>query len=196
MTLRHRACVRMAGWLTALVAVGTGCHALPQGAVRHPTELQDAKLIICRLEYGPEYRHEIRPQAAAHDYAILINWPNDTCKPRLFVYDRPHRHVDEARSFETFLELVDRLPRGVPVAWVNTCCAPISYGMGSENETRLRAALARGGHTLLTAGDSLERAGHYDDLLICTCESVCMYLPGDVVAGKKTGVTCNARSRE
>ncbi len=169
----------MAGWLTALVAVGTGCQALPPGAARHPAELQDGQLVICRLEYGPEYRPEIRAQVVAHDYAILIDWPNDTCAPRFFVYDRRHRHVHEARSFETFLELVDRLPHGVPVGWVNTCCAPISYGMGRENEARLGAVLARGEHTLLTAGDRLERAGHYDGLLICTCESIRMYLPGD-----------------
>jgi len=196
MNLRSRRRIRMAGCLAAVVAFTAGCRALPLGAVRHPTELQDGKLVICRLEYGPERRREVRAQLAAHDYAILIDWPNDTCTPRLFVYDRPHRHVDEARSFETFLELVDRLPRGVPVAWVNTCCAPISYGMGQENEARLRAVLARGGHTLLAAGNSLERAGHYDDLLFCTCESVRMYLPGDVVAGKRTGVTCNVRSPE
>ncbi|NLG64507.1 MAG: hypothetical protein GX537_02755 [Actinobacteria bacterium] len=196
MTLRFRGSVGMAGCLTALVAIGTGCQAMRPGPVRHPLELQDGKLVICRLQYGPEYQHEIRPQGAAHDYAILIDWPNDTCTSRLFVYDRPHGHVGEARSFDTFLELVDRLPRGVPVAWVNTCCAPISYGMGSANETRLRAVLARGGHTLLTAGDSLERASHYDDLLICTCESVRMYLPGDVIAGRGTGVKCSARSPE
>lgn len=181
MSLRFRGRVGTAGCLAAIVASTTGCRALSSGVVRHPAELQDGKLMVCRLEYGPEYRHEIRRQAAAHDYAILIDWPNDTCTPRLYVYDRPHRNVDEARSFETFLELVDRLPRGVPVAWVNTCCAPISHGMGQENEARLRAVLARGGHTLLTAGDSLARAGHYDDLLICTCESVRMYLPGDPV---------------
>jgi len=196
MKVRFRGCVRFVGCLAAAVAFTAGCRALPPGTVRHPAELRDGQLVICQLEYGPERLHEARAQLVAHDYAILIHWPNGTCTPRFFVYDRPHRHVDEARPFETFLALVDRLPRGVPVAWVNTCCAPISYGMGSENETRLRAVLARGGHALLTDGDSHERAGRYDDLLICTCESIRMCLPGDVVAGKRTGVTCNARSPE
>lgn len=181
MVLRRRACVRWRALLAALVALGTGCRALPPGVVRHAAELQGGQLVICRLAYGPEHGQKVRPQVAACEYATLIYWPSDTSAPRLFIYDRPRKRVDEVCSFETFLELVDRLPYGAPVAWVNTCCAPISCGMVRENEARLRAVLARGGHTLLRPGDNRERAGHCDGLLICTCESVRMYLPGDRV---------------
>ncbi len=166
---------RRLGWLgvALLLTAGTyGCRTLPSGVVRHPAELEDGKLVICRLEYGAAQHREVRPQVVSCAYAILIVWrdPNDV--PRLFVYNRPDRHVDETRSFDTFLELVDRLPHGAAVGRVNTCCAPISGGMDEESEQRLNATLERGAHRVLWADDE-------GDLSICTCESTAMRLPGD-----------------
>lgn len=184
------------GGLAPVVVLFAGCHALPPGTIRHPADLQDGRLVICRLEYGSDRPYELRPHLAAHDYAILIDWRDEACVPRLFVYDRGRRHVDETRSFETLLELVGRLPHGFPVAWIDTCCAPISYGMGPENEARLRAVLARGERTLLTAGVGVDSAGHDNGRVICTCEALRMYLPGDAVAAKGTGASCNAQSPE
>lgn len=168
--------------LVTATGFAAGCQTLPENVVRHSAELRGGKLVVCRLECSSTDGHDIRTHLAAHDHLILIYWPDDTRTPRFFVYDRIGKHVHETRSFETFLELLDRLPRGVPVGWVNTCCVPISYGMGTEREARLRSALARGGHRLLTAAESPELTAGCDDLLVCTCESRRLYLPGDSAA--------------
>ncbi len=76
-------------------------------------------------------------------------------------------------DFDRFLELVERLPSGIQIGWLNTCCAGVSYGMGAERQAQLRRAVARRHRTLLTGWDM----GHY--LCVCTCESTAMRFPGD-----------------
>ncbi len=145
---------------------------MPAAVIQHPAELQDGKLVVFQLEYrGTPGEKKQRPAVVPGDYAFFIDWPGGTRVPRLFVYDRLRRQVDETHSFDTFLRLIDRLPRGVAVGWVDTCCVPSSWGMSKENGRRLRATLARGRRRLRAGGDA--------GLLICTRESIGRRLPGD-----------------
>jgi hypothetical protein len=108
-------------------------------------------------------------------YAFLIDWDEKSERRRFFVYDRPSAKVQIPGDYDAFLRCLDGLPRGCEVGWINTCCAPISYGMSDEDCARLERVISQGNRRLLYCVTSDD-----DDFgLVCTCESDGVRFPGD-----------------
>lgn len=150
------------------------CQTVQSIGTWHRADITDfGELVVFRLEYPASYEVTERPAVIREDYAVLIDWDDEPDKRRFLVYDRPRERVFSARDFSDFLRAVEGLPHGVTVGWVDTCCAPISYGIGKSREARLAEVLAAGNRRLLTTGDS-DR-----ELIICTCESIRLRFPDE-----------------
>jgi hypothetical protein len=122
-----------------------------------------------------KYREREEPFAITVDHAFLIDWDEKSERRRFFVYDRPSAKVQIPGDYDAFLRCLDGLPRDGEVGWINTCCAPISYGMSDEDCERLERVISQGNRRLLFSVTSDD-----DDFgLVCTCESDGIRFPGD-----------------
>ena len=122
------------------------------------------------------YRDHEEPFVVRQDYAFLIDWDPFPVRRRFYVYDAPRGRVMITSDFDAFLSCIRALPTSSRVAWLNTCCAPISYGMTDEDNSRLDAAMEEGKRTYVPADDE---NGESNYLIVCTCESIGLRFPGE-----------------
>lgn len=143
------------------------------GPWRRAALSSDGKLIVFQVEYPAFYAEQSKPAVISYDYAILVDWDEDPARRHLLVFDRPRARLFATSEFPKFLAAIGDLPHGVEVAWVETCCAPLSFGLGEQRTAEIRAALSAGDRRLPPpkSGDS--------EALICTCESTRLRFPGE-----------------
>lgn len=163
------------GATVGLIAL-SACNTIRPVGPWRPAELTDSgELVVFQLQYPASYEEKVKPAVVPQEYALLVDWDEEPSRCHLLVFDRPRQRVLATQDFSQFLRALDDLPHGVAVGWVDTCCAPISHGMGAEREAQVRTVLAAGDRRLIPAADG------DSGLLICTCESIRLRFPGEPV---------------
>jgi len=158
--------------LVVLAALsGAGCRAPASVSLpwfSGPRDPESGKLIALWVDLRKRYGVE-KPVVLQRDHGMLIVWRGE--ERRFFVYDDTRGAVAEARDFAEFLRLVEGLPEGATVEWIDSCCAPLFYEMPKEEHRRLYAVLEKGKKTET-------RSGRGEPFIVCTCESDGLLFPG------------------
>jgi hypothetical protein len=95
-------------------------------------------------------------------YGFVVKW-GEAGTPRFYLYDKPRTNIVVTTNLEAFLTGLSKFPDAAEVAWVNTCCCPLHWGMPKETEARIQDVLKR---------KKFKMAGiEENNYVVCTCES-------------------------
>jgi len=126
------------------------------------TDSENGNVVACWLQY--DWQDE-QPFVLSDDYAMIVVWEGGV--KRFYLFDDINKKYFGTKDFETFLEVIEGLPEGIMVEWLNTCGGPLSLEMPRDKDEQLWAAI-KGGHHEFTGEPGLT---------ICTCESKGLKLP-------------------
>src|SRR5262245_58177494 len=87
-----------------------------------------------------QYRDRTRLVHLHSLYGFVAKWEADG-KPRFFLYDKHRASISVARSLPEFLAELSHFPDHSEVAWINTCSAPLHYGMPPEMLSQIESTL-------------------------------------------------------
>jgi hypothetical protein len=108
-----------------------------------------------------QYRDGSRLFHLHSPYGFVARWENG--KANFFLYDKGRANITAAVDLETFVQALSSLPDGAQVAWINTCCAPLHYGMPEETLSRIQEVLEQ---------KRFKMAGiEENNFVLCTCEA-------------------------
>jgi len=94
-------------------------------------------------------------------YGFVARWQNG--KGSFYLYDKGRTNITMTGDLETFIRELSRLPDGAEIAWINTCAAPLHYGMPAAKFSELEGALKR---------KRFKMAGiEENNFVLCTCEA-------------------------
>ena len=108
-----------------------------------------------------QYRDGSRLFHLHSPFGFVARWEDG--KGSFYLYDKGQANITVAQDLETFVRGLSRLPDGAEVAWVNTCAAPLHYGMPTNNLSEIREVLKRKRFKLAGIED--------DNFILCTCET-------------------------
>src|SRR5882672_5145239 len=69
-------------------------------------------------------------------YGFVAMWEDG--KAAFYVYDKDQASIATTGDLRTFVGLLSKIPDGAEVAWVNTCGAPLHYGMPANRLSEIR----------------------------------------------------------
>ena len=82
-------------------------------------------------------------------------------KSSFYVYDKDRTNIATTSDLKTFVELLSKIPDGSEVAWVNTCGAPLYYGMPTNKLSEIQGVLEK---------KRFKMAGiEENNFVLCTC---------------------------
>src|SRR5215471_166473 len=92
-------------------------------------------------------------------YGFVAIW--ETNKPTFYIYDKGRTNITTTRDLKTFVALLSKIPEGTEVAWINTCGAPLHYGMPTNKLSEIQEALEK---------KRFKMAGiDENNFVLCTC---------------------------
>jgi len=95
-------------------------------------------------------------------YGFVARWDGNG-KTSFFLYDKARTNISTTTDLKTFLDELIKFPEGSEVAWVNTCGAPLHYGMPTEMLSKIENVLKK---------RRLKMAGiEENNFVLCTCEA-------------------------
>ena len=93
-------------------------------------------------------------------HGFVARWEDG--KGSFYFYDKGRTNITMTGDLQTFIGELSRLPDGAEIAWVNTCAAPLHYGMPAAKLSELEGALKR---------KRFKMAGtEENNFVLCTCE--------------------------
>ena len=108
-----------------------------------------------------QYRDGSRLFHLHSPYGFVAKWENG--KASFLLYNKGRTNITTAGDLETFVQALSNVPDGAQVAWINTCSAPLHYGMPEETLSRIRQVLER---------KRFKMAGtEENNFVLCTCEA-------------------------
>jgi hypothetical protein len=108
-----------------------------------------------------QYRNGSRLVHLHSPYGFVAKW--DGGKASFFTYDTSRANITATGDLESFIRALSSWPVGAEVAWVNTCGAPLHYGMPGEKVSRIQSVLES--KRFKTAGTE------ENNFVLCTCEA-------------------------
>lgn len=125
----------------------------------HPTEPPKQDFPIAELQY----RDKTEYFYLYNDYGFIAQWEEDGEKPTFFLYDKSQNSISVTEDLNTFLQGLSSFPEGSEVAWINTCSAPLHYGMPSEMLSRIHDVLKKKKFNMAGVAEN--------NFVLCTCET-------------------------
>jgi len=96
------------------------------------------------------------------DYGFIARWEGGG-RASFFLYDKPRTNILTTSELGTFLEGLSKFPEGAEVAWVNTCGAPLHYGMPAEMLSQIEDVLRQRKFKLAGIEEN--------NFVLCTCQA-------------------------
>ncbi|GEM_PF-3954285 len=94
-------------------------------------------------------------------YGFIAKWEDGSS--RFYLYDKARTNITITSKLGTLLAGLSRLPDRAEVAWINTCMAPLYYGMPSNRLSVIHELLKK---------KRFKMAGiEENNFVLCTCES-------------------------
>jgi hypothetical protein len=109
-----------------------------------------------------QYRDGSRSLFYLHSpYGFVAIWEDG--KTAFYVYDKGQTNITMTSDLKTFVGLLLKIPDGSEVDWVNTCCAPLHYGMPKQMLSQIEETLKKKRFKMATVEDN-----HF---ILCTCDT-------------------------
>ena len=74
-----------------------------------------------------QYKDHARFYHLHSPYGFVAGWENG--HGRFYLYDKARTNITVTGDLKNFIRNLSNLPEASEVAWVNTCSAPLHYGM-------------------------------------------------------------------
>ena len=94
-------------------------------------------------------------------YDFVARWEDG--KASFYLYDKGRTNITTTGDLETFIGELSRLPDGAEIAWVNTCAAPLHYGMPAAKLSEIQEILKQKGFKMAGIEEN--------NFVLCTCEA-------------------------
>jgi hypothetical protein len=95
-------------------------------------------------------------------YGFVAKWEADG-KSRFYLYDKLRANISVTTNFQVFLNGLSHFPDRSEVAWVNTCSAPLHYGMPPHMLSQLEDTLKTKKFVMAGIDEN--------NFPLCTCEA-------------------------
>ena len=108
-----------------------------------------------------QYRDGSRLFHLHSPFGFVARWEDG--KGSFYLYDKGRTNINVTQDLDTFVGELSRLPDGAEVAWINTCAAPLHYGMPTNKLSEIQKVLKR---------KRFKMAGiEENNFVLCTCEA-------------------------
>jgi hypothetical protein len=108
-----------------------------------------------------QYKDSSRLFHLHNPYGFVARWEDG--KGNFYLYDKGRTNITTTGDLETFIGELSSLPDGAEIAWVNTCTAPLHYGMPAAKLSELERALKRKRFKMAAIEEN--------NFVLCTCEA-------------------------
>ncbi len=123
-----------------------------------------------------QYRNGSRQFQLHSPYGFAIKW--DQGKASFYLYDKGGSGITLTADLEVFAKKLAALPNKAEVAWINTCGAPLYYGMPANMLSEIQNVLKR---------KRFKMAGIEEgNFVLCTCEATNLVLFAESKPRKQT----------
>lgn len=95
-------------------------------------------------------------------YGFVAMWKGG--KTTFYIYDRDRTDIATTSDLTTFVGLLSKIPNGSEVAWVNTCGAPLHYGMPTNKLSEIQETLKKKRFKMASIEEN--------NFVLCTCYPV------------------------
>jgi hypothetical protein len=120
-------------------------------------------------------------------YGFAAKWENG--KVNFFFYDKGRTNITTAVDPEAFVQTLSSVPDGAQVAWINTCSAPLHYGMPEEMLSRIRQVLEQKRFKMARIEEN--------NFVLCTCEATNLsFFTSAPLAGRSANQQGGANGRQ
>lgn len=99
-------------------------------------------------------------------FGFVAKWETDG-KPTFYLYSKRERKVSVTRDLQVFLDGLSKTPEASEVSWINTCGAPLHYGMPIEMLSKIESTL-KAKHFKMAGIDE-------NNFAVCTCEATNLF---------------------
>lgn len=96
------------------------------------------------------------------DYGFVVKWDHAN-KGSYFLYDRARSNIFTTTNLASFLDGLGKIPNGSTLSWVNTCGAPLHYGMPSELLSKIENVIKERKFKMAGVDEN--------NFILCTCEA-------------------------
>ena len=108
-----------------------------------------------------QYRDGSRLFHLHSPYGFIARWEDG--KGSFYLYDKGRTNITVSGNLETFVAELSRLPDFSDMAWINTCAAPLHYGMPTNKLSQIREVLKQKGFKMAGIEEN--------NFVLCTCEA-------------------------
>ena len=123
-----------------------------------------------------QYRDGSRLFHLHSPYGFVARW--ESGKGSFYLYDKGRTNIIVTGDLETFAGELSKLPDDSEVAWVNTCAAPLHYGIPAKKLSEIQELLKQKRFKLAGIEEN--------NFVLCTCEATNLIFFAEALSAQRS----------